>query len=150
MKRVVLAASLAFALVASASAAQFYKWKDANGVWQYTTTPPPAGADAKRVSVQSGGSAPDVPAAEPNQTDSTAQAAEAQADVAGDPSATAEIRAKREKACSDAKEREGALMNSAAVAMDKNGDGKAETLSVEEQSAELSRAKQAVRIYCNG
>ena len=43
MKRFTLTGCLfAFALATSAQAGQFYKWKNADGVDQYTDTAPPA------------------------------------------------------------------------------------------------------------
>ena len=32
------------ALAGTAAAEQYYKWKDAEGTWHYTTTPPPEAA----------------------------------------------------------------------------------------------------------
>src|SRR5688572_11484873 len=112
MKRVVIAGLLALAAL-SASAAQFYKWKDQNGVWQYTTTPPPAGAESKTVSVQ-GDVKTDSPTVEPNKPESPAQAANAE--KAGDAQAsdmTDEIRKKRAELCENAKQRVEVLRNNA-------------------------------------
>ena len=146
MKRVVLASLLALVAV-SASATQFYKWKDQNGVWQYTTTPPPAGAESSTVSV-SGDVKTDSPTVEPNKTDSPAQAANA--GKANEPQVdmSEEIRKKRAELCENAKQRVDVLRNNAVVQLDKDGDGVGEQLSPEDQSAELSKAQQAVTVYC--
>ena len=147
MKRVVLAGLLALTAL-SASATQFYKWKDQNGVWQYTTTPPPAGSESSTVSVR-GDVKTDSPTIEPNQPDSPAQAATAE--KTGEQQAsdmTAEIRQKRAELCENARQRVEVLRNNAVVELDKDGDGVGERLSPEDQSAELSKAQQGVTVYC--
>lgn len=152
MKRVVLAsllAVLAASAPTSASAAQFYKWKDQNGVWQYTTTPPPAGAESKTVSVP-GDVKTDSPTIEPNQPGSPAQAANAEKAADGMSDMTDEIRKKRAELCENAKQRVEILRNNAVVELDKDGDGVGERLSPEDQSAELSKAQQGVTVYCAG
>ena len=141
MKRALIFTILTLAVAGSASAEKFYKWKDSNGVWQYTTTPPPAGAESSTVSVQGGGaSTNDSPAVEPNQPESPAQAA--QADQAATSDMTAEIRQKRAELCANAKKRVEVLRSNAVVEM----EGK--RLTPEEQSTELSKAQSAVNVYC--
>jgi hypothetical protein len=152
MNRIVLASVLATCLsvllAPSASATQFYKWKDQNGVWQYTTSPPPAGAESKTVSVQ-GDVKTDSPTVEPNKSGSPAQAANAEkATTPSSGDMSDEIRQKRAELCENAKKRVEILRNNAVVELDKDGDGVGERLSPEDQSAELSKAMQGVTVYC--
>ena len=122
------------AAAGTASAQQYYKWKDANGVTHYTRTPPPEGTQADRVAVRPGPVAP-APAAD------AAPAASAQG-MSGD------VAQRRNAACETARANLGTLEANPFVSMDKDGDGKVELLTVEEHNAQLIRAREQVRMLC--
>jgi hypothetical protein len=134
-----LAFCLALALLAvagSASAQQYYKWKDANGVTHYTKTPPPEGTPADRVAVRAAAPAPD-----PGTT-----AAEPKADAGAGMSGAA--LQQRSAACQTAQANLDTLQNNPFVSIDKDGDGKPELLTVEEHEAQLRIAREQVRTLC--
>jgi hypothetical protein len=129
-----LAASLVLALLAAAgpaSAQQYYKWKDANGVTHYTKTPPPEGTQSDRVAVQAAPTGAGTPPAD---------AAAAGTAGAGATTVTA--------ACEQARSNVNVLETNTFVTMDKNGDGKPERLTAEEQAAQLALARDQVRLLC--
>jgi len=156
MSRAILAiAVLAAAVAGSASAEQFYKWKDADGVTHYTSTPPPQGIEGSRVAV-SGSSrsridmsvgteapaapaAPATPAGDANADNRLAQGEERTAEA---------IQKRRDTACDTAKQRYDVLANNAAVEWDRDGDGVAEPLDVKEHAAEMEKAQQSIGFYC--
>jgi hypothetical protein len=142
MKRLVLMLVLLAAGTGAVLAEQFYKWKDADGVWRYTTEPPPAGVDGSRVYVSGG---PKRSAAEPSGP--VAELPEAEPEVPRDNSAEA-IAARRETACSNARLRQDVLAKNDAVEWDRDGDGKAERLSPADQARELEKARKEIRTYC--
>ena len=154
MSRAILViAVLGAAVAGSASAEQFYKWKDANGVTHYTSTPPPKGVESSRLAV-SGGSRSRID----QSIDTQATAAEP-ATAAGDANGgqrlaqgeerTAEaIQKRRDTACETAKQRYDVLANNAAVEWDRDGDGVAEPLDVKEHAAEMEKAQQSIGFYC--
>lgn len=152
MSRAILViAVLAAAVAGSASAEQFYKWKDANGVTHYTSTPPPKGVESRRVAVSGSsrsridqsldatGAAPATPAGAANADDRLAQ---------GDERTAAAIQQRRDTACDTAKQRYEILANNAAVEWDRDGDGVAEPLDVREHAAEMEKAQQSIGFYC--
>ena len=131
----VLALALALLAIAGpASAQQFYKWKDADGVTHYTRTPPPEGTQADRVAVNAAAPTP-APAA----------AAEPGAAGAG---MSASATQQRSTACQTAQANLDTLQNNPFVSIDKDGDGKPELLTVEEHDAQLAIAREQVRTLC--
>ena len=151
MKRLALVIAVLLAGAGSATAEQFYKWKDANGVWRYTLEPPPSGIDGARVTV-SGGRQRGAAAGE-SATTGGADAASADAAAAGETPApgagTAQaIAARRTAACETARKRAEVLSKNAAVEWDRDGDGTAERLDAVEQAAELARAQTDIGVYC--
>ena len=153
MSRAILViAVLAAAVAGSASAEQFYKWKDADGVTHYTSTPPPKGVESSRLAV-SGGSrsridqsleapAPSTPAAP------TGDAAGNEGLAQGQERTAEAIQKRRDTACETAKQRYDVLANNAAVEWDRDGDGVAEPLDVKEHAAEMEKAQQSIGFYC--
>jgi hypothetical protein len=134
-----LAFCIALALLAvagGASAQQYYKWKDANGVTHYTKTPPPEGTQADRVAVNAAAPTPDPAAA------GTAPKADAGTGM----SSTAAQQ--RSAACQTAQANLDTLQNNPFVSIDKDGDGKPELLTVEEHNAQLAIAREQVRTLC--
>ncbi len=122
---------------------KFYKWQDADGAWRYTTTPPPADRAAEVVEVDA--REPPVPA-------TAAPAAAAPASTAPtDPNARtdAEIKAARRASCEQARRNVQTLQNATTARMDLDRDGTPETLSAEQISAQLARARQQVQEYCS-
>lgn len=158
MKRVVFAFALLVAGAGGVAAEQFYKWKDADGVWRYTITAPPAGVQSSRVLVSGG---PRRPRAA-TEYDAAANAdieitGDAPAGSAGDGASTVAegqertakaIAARRATACDNARKRFDVLANNAAVEWDRDGDGVAERLDVEAHAAEQAKAQQDIGFYC--
>ncbi|MEN5266031.1 DUF4124 domain-containing protein [Stenotrophomonas sp. TWI587] len=105
---------------ATASAGTVYKWKDANGVTQYSEKPP-AGQKYEAREVQ-----------------------------ARDPAAREAAAAPAEnKACTDARGNLALLNGSGKVMQDTDGDGKADTALTEAQrSAQKTLAEAAIQAYC--
>lgn len=137
MRRLALAtclALLALAAATPATAQQYYKWKDANGVTHYTKTPPPSGTEAERLAVQA---APATPVAAPD----------AEAPATGD-GMTAEATQKRGAACEAARNNLTTLQQNPFVTIDKDGDGTGELLTPEEHNAQLAIAREQVRTLC--
>ena len=116
---------LSFLLLATspALAGQVYKWKDANGVTQYSENPPPGKKFETRQITGDPGSR--VPAsAAPAETPVAPQCATARANLA-------------------------LLDGSGAVMQDTNGDGKADSpLSPEQRSAQKDLANAAIKVHC--
>lgn len=152
-RAILVTAVLALAVAGSASAEQFYKWKDANGVTHYTSTPPPKGVEASRVAVSgssrsrvdqsldsaSGNAAPAAPSDAANADNRLAQGEDRTAEA---------IQKRRDTACETAKQRYEILANNAAVEWDRDGDGVAEPLDVKEHAAEMEKAQQSIGFYC--
>lgn len=132
-------------LVASgAMAEQFFKWKDAEGVWHYTNTPPPAGTDHTAVNVTGG-----TPSAAPVVSQPQVAAAPGAPGTEGKPPAEpTDLRGKRELACQKAKAQVAALETNAIVRMDMDGDGTPETLSDAQHASELERMRALSQVYC--
>jgi hypothetical protein len=160
MSRAILAiAVLATVLAGSASAEQFYKWKDADGVTHYTSTPPPKGIDSSRVAVsgssrsrvdqsldtQAPASSPATPA---SSTTPTNDANRDERLAQGEDRTAEAIQKRRDTACETAKQRYDVLSNNAAVEWDRDGDGVAEPLDVKEHAAEMEKAQQSIGFYC--
>lgn len=138
------------ALFASGLAsAEIYKWKDADGVVHYTDSPPPKGTSVDRVSVRQG-PVTAAPAAEQAPAAATASAAAPGTAGQASPEATAQVAKLREQACANARARAQQLANLPSVAMDLDGDGKAEELNADQHAAQLERANQSVAQYCGG
>jgi len=105
---------------ATASAGTVYKWKDANGVTQYSEKPP-AGQKYEAREVQARDPVPRETAAAPAEN----------------------------KACTDARGNLSLLNGSGKVMQDTDGDGKADTALTEAQrSAQKTLAEAAIQAYC--
>lgn len=140
MRIVVLFAIAALVCAGDANAQKFYKWKDADGVTHYTETPPPEGQQADRVAVNAAPAAP-IEADEPADGEPR------------DPSLPAEARSstaveQRSAACITARSNLSTLETNPFVTMDKDGDGKQELLTVDEQNAQIARAREQVSSLC--
>ena len=157
MSRAIFAiAVLAAAVAGSASAEQFYKWKDADGVTHYTSTPPPKGIEASRLAV-SGSSRSRVdqsleenrfPVGPADDGTPPAPGADAEGNAQAEQRTAAAIQQRRDSACETAKQRYEILANNAAVEWDRDGDGVAEALDVKEHAAEMEKAQQSIGFYC--
>lgn len=121
VKPLVLATSLgmlAASLSATAVAGEVYQWKDAKGVTQYSSTPPPKGAYKVR-------------------TINTAGAANT--------TVTTEAKAAENPQCDQARKNVAALQGKGAVQQDSDGDGKADkTLSDSERATQLALAQAVI------
>ena len=116
-----LALALAAALTAPAIAGEVYKWKDANGVTHYSDSPPANRAYESRVINDRGSVA-------------TANAPQKPAE---DPNCVA-ARANLER-----------LSGTAQVGIDKDGDGKPDTLlGADERAAQKELAQAAIKVHC--
>ena len=122
MRLLIVAASLLAACCATARADNtVYKWKDANGVTQYSGRPPAGQKFETRRITQSGATV----AAEPEQ-------------AAAGPNP-----------CGDARRNLELLSGSGPVMQDTDGDGKGDTaLAGDERQAQKDLAAAAVRAYC--
>ncbi len=107
--------------VAPAWAGQVYKWKDANGVTQYSETPPPGKVAETRQLTRDPGTR-------------TAPAAE---------------EAPLPAQCTTARDNLALLDGGGQVMQDTDGDGKADSpLSEEQRSSQRALADAAIKAYC--
>lgn len=142
-------------LLAPASAEQFHKWQDENGVWHYSTaaptdqastavevdtfqpaTPPAAAATL----VPAGPDAPATPATPASRPQPSMPAALADSPRLG---AT-----DRKANCERARTNVATLENYPRVTLDRDGDGQPETLSESEHLVELEKAREQMRVFC--
>ena len=120
---------------------QIFKWRDAQGVWHFSSNAP-EGVAAERVSIRHSQTvANPVPA--PTPTD----------DAAGTGSATASaakgsIIGPQSANCKAAQDAVAVLSNNPKVAMDMNGDGTQEELTAQQQLEELERRREQAKVYC--
>jgi|RhiMethySRZTD1v2_1073278.scaffolds.fasta_scaffold808540_2 hypothetical protein len=155
MSRLTLATLLALLATSAMAAEQYYKWKDDNGVWNYSTVPPKdkatttvniatgatsAAAAAAGTEPQEGGSAPEPggapkpPAAgQPSEERSLAATADAMSRIKETQSAN----------CERARGNVATLENNPRVQI---GD---KALSDDEQMQELVKARRQVEVFCN-
>lgn len=121
-----LAIGMALCLAAAAVSAQSgaaYQWKDANGVTQYTSTPPPSGAYKTRAVSSQGAS--------------IAATATAAAQPAEDPQ------------CATARANLKLLQGKGGVQIDSNGDGKPDRpLSEAERGDQSALAEATIKTSC--
>lgn len=141
MRKLYLYLAILCVNISFAQAEQFYKWKDVDGAWHYTTTPPPKGVEGQEVKLKALGAdsdAADVMAENkaPSPEESAAKAA-------------AELAVRRQEACERANKNVVTIKTSATVAVDKDGDGFADKeLTSDEMEAQLKRAEAQVTLYC--
>jgi hypothetical protein len=122
-------------MVAPAQAEKFYKWQDDQGTWHYSKTPPKE-AQAQALNVRAQGATPTE----------EELAAKAEADKQA---ATKALTDGSESAnCKQARANLAILLNNTQVQKDKDGDGKEEILSADEQLAEVSATRRQVEKYC--
>lgn len=118
-----------------ALADKYYKWQDENGTWHYSKQAP-KDANAEPLKVRSRG-------ATPTDEELAAQAAaerEAKTKALTDGSDSAN--------CKRARENLNILLNNTQVQKDKDGDGKEEILTEDEQLAEVSATRKQVEKFC--
>lgn len=146
-------------LVTSASAEEFHKWRDENGVWHYSATPPenqastPVAVDTFQPALPP----PVAPAAASATTSLNTAGAEpspaapstTQPAVPVDPAAAPRLGLRDRKAnCERTRLNVATLENYAKVTLDRNNDGQPETLSDSEHLAELEKARAQMRVFC--
>ena len=125
---------LALIAAAPAFAGEVYKWTDDKGHVQYTDAPPEG---REFIKMKTGTQRPPTAVVEPAASTPTAVESEP---VAVQGSAQANCAAARKNVENSEKVPE--------VSMDRDGDGKPETLTAEQRTAELQRNKGLVEIYC--
>lgn len=122
-------------LLAQSQAGAVYKWTDDKGVVHYTDAPP-EGRTAERREVTA-----TRPAA-------AAQGDEVPAGADGEPIADAAPKASADANCEIVRRNTAALAGGGSIAMDIDGDGKADVLTAEQRAAELQRAQQLIPAFC--
>ena len=149
-------------LVSAASAAEFHKWKDENGVWHYSETPPENHAStAVEVNTFQPALPPAAAPASPGVTTaSTTAATETASNTPSAPAATlpaptaepgaAPRRGGRDRKanCERTRLNVATLETYAQVTLDRNNDGVPETLSESEHLAELEKARAQMKVFC--
>lgn len=135
---------LFLALTASAGSLaedQIFKWRDAQGVWHFSSNAP-EGVGAERVSVRHSTTVPDpvVTAAPTSEVDKASQAAAT--------AAAGQIIGPQSANCKAARDAVTVLETSPKVSMDSNGDGEQEVLTAQQQIEELQRRRAQSKIYC--
>ena len=148
MSRPMLAVLLALLLPASATAEQYYKWKDDNGVWNYSTVAPKDKASAT-VNIATGA----VQQSEAQGEGEGAEGAARKPGPEGQPSdersladtadAMSKVKQTQSANCERARANVATLENNAKVQI---GD---KALSDEEQLQELQKARRQVEVFCN-
>jgi hypothetical protein len=147
--RIALGAGCIVAVMAAAVSAQVYTWKDAKGVTHYSDSPP-ANANQKVRTVD----VPPAPPAQPRPTPAAVAApaatvARAPAPPVPDPAAQKAAAEQRAAACKQATDNLAVLKTNAAVAMDKDGDGKNDAvLNAEERNQQTASMEAAVTANC--
>jgi len=138
-------AALALAFAANAGAT-IYKWVDAKGVTQYSETPPPAGVEAKSLTID-GRPAPATaePAAKPAEGAATPAATPGARDAEADRKRAGES---RQMFCDIAQRNVAALGRPGPVA-EVNAEGQSMLLSDEQRAEALANAQRQVKTYCN-
>lgn len=132
---------LASALAAGVAAEdQIFKWRDAQGVWHFSSNAP-EGVGAERVSIRHSQT---VTAPKPVLTGENGQSADA-TKVTTAPGA---VNGPQSANCKAAQDAVAVLSNNARVKMDSNGDGIEEELSAQQQLEELERRRAQARVYC--
>ena len=121
---------------------QIFKWKDAQGVWHFSSNAP-EGVGAERVSIRHSGTVVEPAVAPVAAGDATAGSAPA--------TATADrstIIGPQSVNCKAAQDAVAVLSNNPKVAMDSDGDGKQEELTAQQQIEELERRRAQAKVYC--
>lgn len=104
------------------SAQQVYKWKDANGVTQYSSTPPSQG---------------------------NYEAREVRNRPAAAPAAQAQLQASEDPACSTARSNLALLGTTAPLRVDSDGDGKPDkTLGDEDRANQRALMEATIKVRC--
>lgn len=130
-----LAICLLATLVAAtpAHAEKFYKWQDADGVWHYSNKPP-KDQPAEALTVRSKGAT--------QSDEERAEQARKEKARGGVPVATAEQ-------CTKLRENLKVLDSATSVRIDRNADGEAEDMSMEEQRAEAEKTRRQIERFCD-
>jgi len=124
---------------------QIWKWRDAQGVWHFSSQAPP-NVTAERVSIRHSTTLP-VPVA--NTGDSAAVGAGTKPGATTGGSADKEAFVGPESAnCKAVKASIAILEASAKVSMDRDGDGQSEDLTAQEQLDELRSRQQQAKVFC--
>lgn len=121
---------------------QIFKWKDAQGVWHYSSNAP-EGVNAEKVSIRHSVVTP----AKPTQPVSSEGGA-ATANTTGGTAAANKVSGPESSNCKLSREAVVVLENNPRVSMDLNGDGVQEPLTYEQHLAELERRRQQAKVYC--
>ena len=148
--RIALGTGCIVAVMAAAVSAQVYSWKDDKGVTHYSDAPPPASAN-KKVRTVDVPPAPPAPAATPKPAAPVpaGTVARAPAPPVPDPAAEKAAAEARAAACKQAQDNLAMLQSNAAVAMDKDGDGKNDVvLDTAERAKQTASMQSTVQANC--
>jgi len=149
MSRLTLAALLCL-LATGAMAEEYYKWKDENGAWNYSSVPPKDKASST-VNIATGataatapaeGASAEAPAGAPKPPGVEKQPSEERS-LADTADAVSRIKQTQSANCERARGNVATLENNAKVQI---GD---KALSDDEQMQELVKARRQVEVFCN-
>lgn len=115
------------ALAASTSAAEYYRWTDANGVTHYTDKPP-VGVNAEKLKSNARSAPPAPPQAGAQESDGA--------------------RAERAARCQTERERLETLKKNRSVQI-RQASGELKSLSPQEHQEEIAFTEKAIEVYCN-
>jgi hypothetical protein len=163
MSRLILAALIAVLCAGASAAEQFYKWKDENGAWNYSSEPP-KDKSSTTINIATGATGPtDTGAAAnapgeapkpsaPGGVPPSSNAAPGDARTNRPVSEYSEARARAQEAqnanCERARQNVATLENNPKVKMNRDGAGE-RPLNDNEQMEELQKARRQVDVFCN-
>ena len=146
-----LAAAIALTAALGAGAQTMYKWVDEKGVTHFSETPPPdEKAKAKASKVTPKVTPPSNPGAYNPEAWRTqdSDARKRQIERGKGEQADAQGREKRQAACNRARSRLSMLENTQVIYRDQP-DGKRTFMEDSERNAEMGRAREAIKEYCD-
>jgi hypothetical protein len=160
MNRLPLAVLLALAFAGASAAGttgtgvaagQYYKWKDQNGAWNYSSTPP-KDQTATTVNIATGAAGPAAATAPEQANGSDATAPKPEPNVVANEAAMAAVARQKQTQnanCDRARNNVATLESDTRVQMDR-ADGYGEKpLNDDEHMAELQKARKQVEVFCN-
>ncbi|HET6602837.1 MAG TPA: DUF4124 domain-containing protein [Xanthomonadaceae bacterium] len=121
-----------------ATAAQVFRWTDAQGITHYSDMPPPEGTEHVRIDAY-------VPA--PPAPGEAEAEAEGEADTDTAPAESGPVAVAREN-CERARKNVEILQASEVVRMDVDGNGASDDLDEAQRAAQLELAQRQVRAFC--
>ncbi len=123
-----------------------YKWRDAAGVWHFSSLAP-KNVKAERVSIRHSSTVPASPA---KITDLSAGGGQDVGKPKNPTAARDNLIGPESANCKAARDSVTILETSPNVSMDTDGDGTQEVLNAQQHLEELERRKQQSKVYCSG